>query len=76
MNFAPGDVMIHIFTTGTPDAQGCRILGSPYLIKRGKKYIPQDHTGYWLLTGRCDFQRSAIHGVLSVRPDPSAARRL
>ncbi|AUT62865.1 hypothetical protein [Paraburkholderia terrae] len=55
MNFAPGDVVIHVFTTGTPNAQGCRVLGSPYLIKRGKKYITQDRTGYWLLTGRCDF---------------------
>ncbi len=55
MNFAPREVMVHIFTTGTLDAQGGRILGSPYLIKRGKKYIPQDRTGYWLLTGRCDY---------------------
>ncbi|TCG04919.1 hypothetical protein BZM27_37475 [Paraburkholderia steynii] len=55
MNLALGDSMIHFYTSGTPDAAGCRILGSPNLIKRGKKYIPQDRTGYWLLTGRCDF---------------------
>jgi hypothetical protein len=53
LRFAPGDSEIHIFTSGVPDAAGCRILGSPTLIKRGKRYIPQDRTGVWLLTGKC-----------------------
>jgi hypothetical protein len=55
MTFALGDSIIHINTSGAPITDGCRILGSPNLIKRGKKYIPMDRTGYWLLTGRCDF---------------------
>lgn len=53
LQFAPGDVELRIRTTGDPDAEGCRILGSPTLIKRGHRYIPQDRTGVWLLTGKC-----------------------
>jgi hypothetical protein len=53
LHFAAGDVELRIGTTGEPDTAGCRILGSPTLIKRGNHYIPQDRTGVWLLTGKC-----------------------
>jgi hypothetical protein len=53
LHVAPGDFEIHIFTPGEPDVSDCNIAGSPTLIKRGKRYIPQDRTGVWLLTGRC-----------------------
>ncbi len=53
LHFAPGDVEISVSTKGDPDADGCKILGSPTFIKRGNRYIPQDRTGVWLLTGKC-----------------------
>ena len=53
LRFAPGDVELRVFTSGEPDAGGCKILGSPMFIKRGSRYIPQDRTGVWLLTGKC-----------------------
>ncbi|WP_244818581.1 hypothetical protein [Caballeronia sp. Lep1P3] len=55
MHVAPGDVEIHIYTTGDPDAGGCRILGNPTILKRGNRYIAEDRTGWWLLKGNCDY---------------------
>jgi len=53
MHVAMGDVQYQIVTKGEPDAGGCKILGSPTIIKRGHRYLPQDRTGMWLLTGKC-----------------------
>jgi hypothetical protein len=53
LRFAHGDVEYRVYTKGEPDASGCRILGSPTFIKRGSRYLPQDRTGVWLLTGKC-----------------------
>lgn len=51
--WALGDVEIHVYTDGEPLAGDCQILGSPTFIKRHGKYLPQDRTGVWLLTGNC-----------------------
>lgn len=53
LRFAPGDIEVRVFTKGEPNAGGCTILGSPTFIKRGTRYLPQDRTGVWLLTGKC-----------------------
>jgi hypothetical protein len=53
LRFARGDIEYRVFTKGEPNADGCRILGSPTFIKRGSRYLPQDRTGVWLLTGKC-----------------------
>jgi len=53
LHWSLGDVELHILTTGEPEAAGCKILGSPRIIKRGKRYFPQDRTSMWLLTGKC-----------------------
>lgn len=52
--YALGDIELHFFTD-KPDVRDCRILGSPVILKRGRRYIAQDRTGGWLLTGKCDF---------------------
>jgi hypothetical protein len=52
-HWALGDIELQILTEGDPIADGCRIMGSPTLIKRRGKYLPQDRTGVWLLTGHC-----------------------
>lgn len=48
----PGDLEIKLWTN-TPDVPACPIAGSPAIIKRGARYIPQDRTGMWLLKGQC-----------------------
>ncbi|MEX3917856.1 hypothetical protein AB4Y43_16690 [Paraburkholderia sp. BR10872] len=53
MHVAIGDVEYQIATKGEPQAGGCKILGSPTIIKRGHRYLPEDRTGMWLLTGKC-----------------------
>jgi hypothetical protein len=54
LHVAPGDVEIKVYTSD-PQVEGCRILGSPSFLKRGKKYIPEDRTGWWLLKGNCNW---------------------
>jgi len=51
--WALGDVEIHVYTDSEPLSGDCQILGSPTFIKRHGKYLPQDRTGVWLLTGNC-----------------------
>ncbi|MFX1670840.1 hypothetical protein PWR63_00775 [Paraburkholderia sp. A2WS-5] len=53
MHVALGDVEYQITTKGEPQAAGCKILGSPTIIKRGHRYLAEDRTGMWLLTGKC-----------------------
>lgn len=48
----PGDLEIKLWTN-TPEVPACPIAGSPAIIKRGARYIPQDRTGMWLLKGQC-----------------------
>jgi hypothetical protein len=35
----------------------CNMLGSPSFLKRGKKYYPQDRTGVWLTTSKCELPK-------------------
>lgn len=53
LHLALGDMELRVVTSGEPSAAGCKILGSPTFIKRGGRYMPQDRTGVWLLTGKC-----------------------
>jgi len=53
LHWTLGDVQISIFTDGQPLTNGCDVLGSPTFIKRHGKYLPQDRTGVWLITGKC-----------------------
>lgn len=52
--WAIGDVEVRLVTEGEPQADDCQILGQPSFIKRHGKYMPEDRTGVWLLTGRCE----------------------
>ncbi len=56
--YLPGDQVIEIWTSNPSEVVKaiCPILGSPSYVKRGKKYIPQNRTAYWLMTNRCDFK--------------------
>ena len=51
---AMGDVEISVVTDGDPRSGNCQIMGSPTFVKRRGKYLPQDRTGVWLLTGKCE----------------------
>lgn len=53
--YAFGDVEWWVVTSGEPRIPGCKVLGSPRILKRGRYYIAQDRTGVWLLTGECDY---------------------
>ena len=50
---AAGDIEMMFLTKGDPSAPGCTIMGSPTIIKRNERYLPQDRTSIWLLTGKC-----------------------
>lgn len=56
--YIAGDQIIDIRTNRPNDVVKalCPILGNPSYVKRGKKYIPQNRTAYWLMTNRCDFK--------------------
>lgn len=49
-----GDVEYTVYTTGEAMNPPCPVLGSPELIKRGHRAIPETRTAAWLLTGTCD----------------------
>lgn len=54
--YKTGDQIIKIGTT-EPSAvvkSICAISGSPEYVKRGKKYIPNGRTAYWLMHNKCE----------------------
>jgi hypothetical protein len=53
-----GDQVFYIYTNEPNEVVKaiCPIMGNPEYVKRGKKYIAQNRTAYWLMTNRCDFK--------------------
>lgn len=52
-----GDVIYQISTSNPSSViteHYCDILGSPTYRKRGGKFLPEDKTANWLMTGKCE----------------------
>lgn len=56
--YKDGDQIIMISTSQPNEAVRaiCPIAERAEYVKRGKKYIPNNRTAYWLMTNRCDFK--------------------